>query len=59
MEMWNSNQWLLDLIGGNWMVMIIVYTIVRTIWPGSALIVAVGDAFSNLFPQFKKNETKN
>jgi hypothetical protein len=52
----DSNNFLLDLVGKNWMALIILYTMVRTIFPNVKVIIAIGDAFANLFPQFKKKE---
>ena len=57
----NGNQFLIDLIGNNWMVLIIVYGVFRAALPNSRILSAIGEGFSNLFPvlQRKSNDPKN
>lgn len=50
----NGNQFLIDFIGANWMVLIIVYGIFRAMFPNSKVLGAIGEAVSNLFPVFKQ-----
>lgn len=54
----DSNQFLIDFIGSNWMGMIIVYSIFRAMFPNSRTLTAIGESFSGLFPVFRKGEKK-
>jgi len=52
----DTNQILVDFIGSNWMAMIIVYGVFRSMFPNSTVLTAIGEGFSNLFPVFRKKE---
>jgi hypothetical protein len=51
-----TNQWLIEVIKENWMMLILLYGIVRAMFPNSKMLTAIGEAFSNLFPVFRKKE---
>ena len=52
----DTNQFLIDFIGSNWMLMIIIYGIFTAMFPTSKVLTAIGEGFSNLFPVFKGKE---
>ena len=56
--MFSSNQWLTDFIGQNWMGMVILYSIVRSMFPNSKMLNAIGQTFSGMFPVFRKEKPK-
>lgn len=51
-----TNQWLIELIKENWMGLILLYSVIRAMFPNSKMLTATGEAFSNLFPVFRKKE---
>jgi len=52
----DTNQFLLDFIGSNWMALIIVYGVFRAMFPNSKILTALGEGFSGLFPQLRKKD---
>ena len=56
--MFSSNQWLTDFIGQNWMGMVILYSIVRSMFPNSKMLNGIGQTFSGMFPVFGKDKPK-
>lgn len=54
----DSNTFLVQFIGDNWMAMIIIYAIFRAMFPNSRILTAVGETFSGLFPVFKQKQTE-
>ena len=52
----DTNKWLVDCIGSNWMLMIIVYGAFRAMFPNSKVLGAIGESFAGLFPVFRKKE---
>jgi len=55
----DSNQFLVDFIGSNWMALVILYGIFRAMFPNSKVLTAIGEGFSNLFPVFKRKDNEN
>jgi len=53
----NTNQWLVDFIGSNWMALIVIYGIFRAMFPTSRILTAIGESFSGLFPVFGRGKT--
>jgi hypothetical protein len=52
-----TNQWLWDFLNNNWMGLIMLYCIARSVFPNCKVLVAMGDAAQTLFPTiFKKKE---
>jgi hypothetical protein len=49
----DTNQLFVDFVGKNWMLMLIVYAVVREMLPDSKILKALGEAVSNLFPVLK------
>lgn len=58
-----TNQWLIEAIGENWMALIIIYGIIKAMFPNSKVLNAIGETFAGLFPVFKnkgiKGDSKN
>lgn len=52
----DGNTFLNDLIGKNWMVLMLIYVILNNIFPDSKILQAIGKGFSNMFPVFKRKE---
>jgi membrane-bound metal-dependent hydrolase YbcI (DUF457 family) len=59
MYMFYSNQWLWDFLNNNWMGLVMLYSIVRSIFPNSKVLVALGMSAQNMFPSIFKREEKN
>jgi len=52
----DTNQLLIDFIGKNWMALIIIYGMVRAMFPNSKVLAAMGDGFARMFPVFRNNK---
>ena len=50
----DTNTWLIEFIGKNWMVMLIIYGVFAAMFPASKILAAIGETFSGLFPVFRK-----
>ncbi len=51
----DSNNWLVDFIGNNWMGLTLVYMGLKAMFPNSKLLNAIGEGAKGMFPQFRKN----
>ncbi len=49
-----SNYWLTDFVGNNWMLLLIIYGVLKAMFPYSKILQAIGSGFSNIFPILKK-----
>lgn len=49
----DSNTFLIDFENNNWMRLVMLYSIVRSIFPNSKVLTAIGDGVSNVFPILK------
>lgn len=54
--MFDGNAFINELVGKNWMLLILIYGIVRAMLPNSKFLSAIGEAFSGLFPILRKKE---
>ena len=54
--MFDGNAFINELVGKNWMILIIIYGVFRAAFPNSKILNAIREGFSNLFPVFKKKE---
>jgi hypothetical protein len=54
MTIMDGNAVLNEIIGKWWMVMMLVYFILNTIFPDSKILKAIGEGFSKMFPVFRK-----
>lgn len=52
----NTNQILMDFVGQNWIALLLLYGIVRAMFPNSMMLTAIGETFSGLFPQLRKKD---
>ena len=51
-----SNSWLIEFIGYNWMALLIIYGVLKAMFPESKILSAIGEGFSKLFPVFRKKD---
>jgi hypothetical protein len=54
--MFDGNAFINDMINNNWMLLILLYNILSTIFPDSKALKAIGEGFSKMFPVFKRKE---
>lgn len=54
--MFDGNSFINDLISNNWMLLILLYNILSTIFPDSKAIKGIGEGFSKMFPVFRKKD---
>lgn len=55
--MFDGNAFINEIVGKNWMLMLLAYNILAVIFPDARWLKAIGTGFSKLFPVFgKKNE---
>jgi hypothetical protein len=52
----DSNTFLIDFVNNNWMGLVMLYSIVRSIFPNNKVLKAIGEAFSARFPVFGGNQ---
>ncbi len=48
-----SNEWLIEFIGENWIALVILFGIFRSLFPNSKVLNAIGSAFADRFPVFR------
>lgn len=49
-----SNAWLMEFIGYNWMALLIIYGVLKAMYPNSKILNSIGQGFSNIFPVFRR-----
>lgn len=49
-----SNAWLIEFIGYNWMALLIIYGVLKAMFPNSKILQAIGAGASNIFPVFRR-----
>lgn len=54
-----TNDWLIEAIAENWMGLILLYSIIRAMFPNSKMLNAIGESFANVFPVFRKKDGGN
>jgi hypothetical protein len=52
--MFDGNTFINELVGKNWILMLLAYNILAVIFPDAKRLKAIGEAFSKEFPVFKK-----
>jgi len=52
--MWDGNAFINELVGKNWMLLLIIYNVVAVIFPDAKWLKAIGEGFSKAFPVFKR-----
>lgn len=55
-EVPNTNAWLTQFVGDNWVAMYILWSTLSGMFPGSKLLKSLGESFSGIFPVFRKKE---
>ena len=54
--MFDGNAWINELIGKNWMLLLLLYNILTVIFPGARWLKAIGEGFGKMFPVFRRKE---
>jgi len=54
--MFDGNAFINEIVGKNWMLMLLVYNILAVIFPDAKWLTAIGEGFSKMFPVFKKKD---
>jgi hypothetical protein len=49
----DTNTFLIDFINNNWMGLVMLYSIVRSIFPNSKVLTAIGEGVSGVFPMLR------
>jgi len=52
--MFDGNAWINELIGKNWVLIILAYNILSVVFPDAQWLKRLGSAFADRFPVFKK-----
>jgi len=55
----DTNTFLIDFINNNWMGLIMFYSIIKSIFPNSKVLTAIGEGVSNVFPMLKGRASAN
>lgn len=59
MIMFDGNAFINELIGKNWMLLLLAYNILSVIFPDAKWLEAIGDGFSRMFPVFRGNKKED
>lgn len=54
--MFDGNAFINELVGKNWMLLILAYNILSVVFPDAQWLRAIGDGFSKVFPVFRNPE---
>lgn len=52
----DGNAFINEVVGKNWMLLLLAYNIFVVVFPDSKILKAIGEGFSKMFPVFKKKE---
>jgi len=51
----DGNALLNEIVGKNWMVLLLIYNVLAVIFPNAGWLKRIGAAFADRFPQFRGN----
>jgi hypothetical protein len=54
--MFDGNAFLNELVGKNWMLMLLLFNVLTVIFPDAKWLKAIWKGFSKVFPVFKKKD---